>query len=353
MALRVGTLAFATEQGLGYLARSFYGAGVVTDVLLVRHGRRPDRPEWYPPGTGVVNSVRSGRGEQQMKEFCAGLEVALFFETPFDWGLIPFCRTRGVATVLVPMHECTPDPLPETPDAFLCPSLLDLKCFPMRWPTRSEFLPVPVDVPAFPVWRQRTTCRTFVHNAGHGGLCGRNGTREVLEAWRHVRSPAELLVRCQDPHQQTRLPLPRNDPRVSVTWGTVPRGQLYEEGDAFLFPERFNGLSLPLQEARAAGMLVVATDRFPVNTWLPRGPLVAPRTYHPAKVGARCRAFEEAHVSPEDVAAKVDELYGSDVTGYSLTGRAWGEGHSWANLKTRYEAFLGAVYAETRGRTAV
>jgi hypothetical protein len=350
VALRVGSLVFCTDQGLGHLAKSFYDAGVVTDPLLVRHGRRPEHPEWFPGATyaGTHRAVTP-----EMGDLVGRVDVMLFFETPFCWDLIPYCRGRGVATVLMPMHECMPDPLPETPDAFLCPSLLEAECYPPGAGVLSEFVPVPTDFPRFPQWRRRDKAEVFVHNAGWGGLKGRNGTRTALEAWRYVRSDARLILRCQDSMWNNsggyKLAAPA-DPRVQVFYGTLPRERLYSEGDVFLFPERFNGLSLPLQEAYAAGMLVMATDRHPVNSWLPHGPLVPAEGFVESRVSPRCRAFREAVVRPSAVARMVDEWYGREIGPSSEGGRAWAEEHSWAKLGGRYLGFLERVVAGVRGR---
>jgi glycosyltransferase involved in cell wall biosynthesis len=322
--MKVGSLVFCTAQGLGYLAKSFYDAGVVTSVLVVRHGRRPEHPEWFPDAR-YVNNLRSLDAVQDMRDFCLRQDVMLFFETPFDWSLLPFCRANGVAAVLMPMHECSPDPLPETPDA-----------------------------PRFPQWRRRGRAEVFVHNSGWGGLKGRNGTGTVLEAWQYVRSGARLVVRTQD---ERTLGFGAaagwrkgTGQRVRVVHGTLPREQLYDEGDVFLFPERFNGLSLPLQEAYAAGMLVMATDRHPVNTWLPHGPLIPAEGFVPSSVSPRFRQFREAVVRPSAVAKAVDEWYGKDVGDYSEQGREWAEKHSWAKLGPRYLDFLSKVAADVRGR---
>lgn len=331
--MRVGSLVFDTTQGLGILARSFYTAGVVNDVAVIEHGRRPSNPDWYP-GKLRVGDLRSPKALEQLKGFCLTQDVVLFFETPFLWELIPYCRSRGVKTVLMPMYECMPRVLPQTPDLFLCPSLLDLSYYP-----QGKYLPVPVEVP----WRQRTKAEVLVHNAGHGGLRGRNGTKELVEAWGYVRSSAKLILRSQEPLQVPASKMMGPYP-IDLRIGTFPSDSLYSEGDVFVFPERFNGLSLPLQEARAAGMLVMATDRFPNNMWLPRdvvgqtpgNPLVRPSGYKAANISLRCNDFEESLVEPKDIAAKIDEWYGRDVTQYSLDGRAWAEENSWAKLRSKY-----------------
>lgn len=326
--MKVGSLVFSTDQGLGILAKAFYDHGIVTHPVVVAHGKRQEHPEWFPDAPRVTD-LRRERGI--LMEFCASMDAMLFFETPFDWTLISHCRDVGVKTVISVMHECMPEVLPELPDLWLCPSLLDL-----RWAGRHRerpaiFLPVPVEQP----WKVRTRAKVFVHNAGHGGLKGRNGTQQVLEATRLVSSPARFIVRSQDslPYQ-----LPGN---VELRIGNFPRETLYDEGDVFLFPERFNGLSLPLQESYAAGMLVMAGDRFPMNTWLPKEPLIPVSGYARNRVAQRCAWFDDAVIDPADIVRAIDLWYDRDITSFSERGRQWAEENLWEKLKPRYIELLG------------
>lgn len=354
--MKVGSLVYATDQGLGILARAFHTHGVVTHPMVIRHGRHPTHDGWYP-GAPQVTDLRRRAQRQLMREFCLSCDVMLFFETPFDFELIPHCRRAGVKTALMPMYECGHQQLRSPdykPDLFINPSLLDQQYYP-----EGVHLPVPVEVP----WRRRERAEVFVHNAGHGGLKGRNGTAEVMEAMEHIRSPAKILIRSQDTlyrtanyrqHAQLTNPLtrrgqkidyddenaPRREKMCEMRVGTAPYESLWDEGQVFLFPEAFNGLSLPLQEARAAGMLVMAGDRFPMNTWLPREPLIPVAGTTRERVGPPYNEYDRAVYDPAAIAAKVDEWYGRDISAYSEAGREWAEEHSWERLGPRYREVL-------------
>lgn len=405
--MRVGTLCFATDQGLGVLAKQFYDHGIVSEVRVVRHGRHPTHEEWYP-GAVQVTDLRDRRQRADTAAWVESLDFFLAFETPFWWELFDTARSAGVRTALMPMHECTPEGLPGVPDAFLCPSLLDLECFvsdPLRPQVRAgkppPFLPwdgagafrcywTPVPAPCDPgrdsdcpclhkvPWRLRERAEVFVHNAGHGGLRGRNGTREFLEALRYVQTPVRVVLRSQE-SIANRLDVPGH---VELTWreGTTDYAALYDAGDVFVFPEKFNGLSLPLQEARAAGLLVLATDRFPVNTWLPRWlefsctckapsdvwavnvcsdpclvcrdtgrypvPALIPIAgSHRTRVGPPYREFEEVEVSSQEIARLIDRWHGRDVRDYSLAGREWAVANSWKVWGPSYRALLEELVA--------
>ena len=174
-----------------------------------------------------------------------------------------------------------------------------------------------------------------MHNAGNGGTYGRNGTRELLDAMKYVSSPIKLLVRSQTKEYYS------SDSRVRILKKQVKFEDLWQLGDVFIFPEKFNGLSLPLQEAYASGMLVMCGDRFPMNDWLPPAPLI--------KVASEERTnivnvpFKSAVYEPKDIALKIDEWYDRDIREYSHTGKEWAERNSWTSLKPKYiEIIAGA-----------
>lgn len=337
--MKIGSLVYACDSGLGLLAKAFVDHGVVTHPLVVRHGRHATHDEWFP-GAPQIGDLKSPEQRQMARRFCENCDVMLFFETPFLWELVPHCRGKKIPTILMPMYECEHARLPYQPDFFINPSELDQQYYP----NHSVHIPVPVEVP----WRQRTRAEVFVHNAGHGGLKGRNGTAELIEAMRHVKSGARLTLRAQEASRQYwagealresgEVPggLPSN---IDVKIGTLPYEHLWADGgygDVFVFPEKFNGLSLPLQEARAAGMLVMCGDRFPMHCWLPKQPLIPVAGYRKNRIGPPYNEFDEAMFDPKDIAAKIDQFFGTDITEYSRQGKEWADRMSWQALKPRY-----------------
>ena len=302
-----GAVVLATDQGLGYLAKDFYDNGLIDKVAIHRHTSRVNHYEWYPNHVSV----------DELLDTC---DTLLFFETPFDWNIIIKARERGIKTILMVMYECTRSPLPYQPDEIWSPSLLDQQYYP-----ESKLVQVPVNVKHV----KRLKACTFVHNAGNGGLGGRNGTKELLEAIKHVKSPIKLIIRSQIPIKQV------DDPRIEYRIGNF--NDIWSEGDVFIFPEKFNGLSLPLQEAFASGMAVMAGDRFPMNTWLPQEMLIPVAGYHKERIAVE---FDCADYDPKDIAQKIDEWYGKDISYLSLLGKEFNEKNSWKTLKETYEKLL-------------
>ena len=158
------------------------------------------------------------------------------------------------------MYEITPYPV--YADAFCTVSDLDHQYYSKLYP-KAKIKRINIPVPKEVSWKKRSRARVFIHNAGNGGTYGRNGTQELLSSLKFIESPIKLIIRSQK-HK-----LHCNDPSVEITNGDVPFEELGQHGDVFVFPEKFNGLSLPIQEAYASGMAIMCGNRFPMNKWLP------------------------------------------------------------------------------------
>lgn len=307
--MKVGSKIYATEQGIGIMAKQFFDNGVIDYVSIKPHASRTNHYEWYPH-------------DLLDEELLEKSDVLIFFEDPFDWKLIIRAREKGKKTVLMPMYECTRNPLPYIPDLLLNNSLLEMQYYPEG---------TLVTTPVVPKWRLREKALVFVHNSGNGGLGGRNGTKELLEAFRYVKSPVKLIVRSLIPIKEV------NDARIEYRIGSCLHDELYDEGDVFIFPEKFNGCSMPIQEAYACGMPIVCGDRFPMNTWLPKELLIPVSGYKRERINVE---FDSAIITPENIAMKIDSLYNEDIKKYSLMGKEWGEENSWEVWSSKYKKIL-------------
>lgn len=334
--MRIGTVCYATHQGLGYLAKSFYDAGVITEVVVWRHphGDRPSHMEWYPQGT--VELTKRPFSGLAIEDFLAKVDVCLFFETPFCWDFVKRCYKRKVKTAIIPMYEWFLQNPPCVFDKFINPSLLDQDYFP-----HGEFIPIPVDSST---WSLRTTANRFLHNGGNLGCRGHKGTLELMQAMKHVKSNLHLTIRSQDSAGLRRLisqvPEIATDRRVKFEFGNIPYENLFDGYDVLVAPEKFNGLSLPLQEAHAAGLGVITTDRYPTNTWLPKEMLIPCNEYRKAQTMRGHLEFDEAVVDPVDIAQTLDNWYGKHIEQFSLVGLAYAQANSWGVLKRRYLSAL-------------
>lgn len=301
----VGSIVLGTEQGLGYLAKDFYDNGLIDKVYIQKHSTRKTHYEWYD---NIVENM----------EDLLDCDTLLMFETAFNYELVKKAKFKGIKTILMVMYECTNPDLAKLFDVVITPSDLDQQYYP-------QGIRINVPIPNHIKHRKRVVAKTFVHNAGNGGLGGRNGTQELLEAMKYVKSPIKLIIRSQVPIKQI------NDPRIEYRIGT--QDDIWSEGDVFIFPEKFNGLSLPIQEAYASGMVVMCGDRFPMNKWLPKEPLIPVKGYKKERISVE---FDYAEFSPQDIAKTIDEWYGKGIMKLSESGKLWGKENSWTNLKKKY-----------------
>ena len=335
--MKVGSLHYATHSGLGVLAKEYYDHGIITDVLIYKHVNFPTQREWYPQADMIGDvSLRSREDDLRvLDDFIGRLDVLFVFESPWMRETLELAIKHKVPVALMPMYEWSPYPLHA--DVFVTVSRLDYDYYKRMYPDkRVELIPVPANsqVP----WTLREKALTFMHNGGNGSRHDRNGTRALIEALPYIESPIKLKLRAQG------LDLPEvNDPRVEVVNRSLELSELWGGSDVFIFVERFNGLSLPLQEAHSAGMLVIAGKRYPIDTWLPTEPLVEPSGYEMLQFTSV--QFQSAQYEPRAIARKIDEFYGTDITAYSLAGKRWAEENSWEKLAPVYRALLASMVA--------
>ena len=304
----IGTVCLTTHQGLSYLARDFFRNGIVDLVSIHHHTSRANHYEWY----------KDRVSPETLLEKC---DTLLFFETSFSSRILIEAKKKGIKTILIVMYESSPTSIIKMVDEVWSPSLLDQKYYP-----NSKLVQIPVDVK----WRLREKAEVFVLNNGNGGLGGRNGLKEVLEAMQYVKSPIKLIIRSQVP-----VKIPYYDSRIDIRIGTFD--DIWSEGDVFIFPEHFNGLSIPLAEAFACGMAVMAGARYPMTEWLPQEMLIPVKGYHKESIAVE---FDCAEYDPKVIASKLDSVYNTNITKYSLLGKEFNEQNSWQNLKKVYRDLL-------------
>jgi hypothetical protein len=230
------------------------------------------------------------------------------------------------------MYEWYPRNPPQQFDQFICPSLLDLDYFPER----SEFIPIPVETK---YWKQRTKAERFVQNGGNIGCRGHKGVLELLRAVPYIESDLKLTIRSQVGDELGKLVREawghRQFPNVTIEGYQHNYEDQWDGQDVMVAAERRNGCSLPLQESYAAGMVVMTTDRYPMNTWLPREPMFPFASVECVSEGGHIE-HDLVTVEPKAIAAKMDEWYGAPIDKYSLAGLEWARKHSWEALRIKW-----------------
>lgn len=332
--MKIGTINWATYSGLGVLTKEFWDAGVINDILVAIHPKLPDHSSNWYPGKATIAHPGANYDVKLLENYIKSLDVLLLFETQFFDETIPLAKKHKIPVAIMPMYEWSPFPMDA--DIFIVPSQIDYDYYKQMYPDHKIVL-LPVPANSNIKWKLKSKALTFMHNGGNGSFNDRNGTKALIQALPYIKSPIKLKLKAQN----LNLP-PINDSRVEIINKHVPFNELWEETDVFIFVERFNGLSLPLQEAHASGCLVIAGDRYPVNTWLPNKPLVRPNGTDKYNFQPQIDFYAEKY-DPKDIAVKIDEFYGKDITEYSLAGKAWAMSNSWECLKPRYLDLLKSI----------
>ena len=323
--MKIGIVARCDVGGLGNLTYDFWKHIHQISRELVIFSYRGDNPNLYP------KAIPCQKGRPTLEEidnFLKDIDIVLAFETPYNWNIFAKAKEKGIKTILIPMYEWSDVISPVMPDLYLCPSKLDYQIF-KKYPIRAEYLPIPVDRREFP-FKLREKAETFVFNNGGGGTGGRNGLTELLEAIPLVKAQVKFLIRSYSQIPEIK------DKRIEKVEGVVDHLDLYKEGDIFLFPHKFDGLSLPIQEALSCGMPVISTDMFPHNNYLPKEWLFEPKGFERGKVAPEARLINVATLDPKKIAEKIDEWANRDITKESKKADEIAEQLSWENLHQKY-----------------
>lgn len=330
--MSVGSIVFATKSGLGVLAKLLYDYGIIDKVYIADHSKFDKNTSWYSRKDICLTRT----------ELLESVDTLLIIEAPlpnpFNWDVVSQARSMNKRVVLMPMYESTPRENLHLADKIICPSVLDLEYYK---DFDSEFLQVPA--PRDIEWRERTEAKVFVHNAGHGGIYSRNGTSELIKAIPMIKSrDIEILIRVQPDAPESLLNEVESiekDSRVVIKQEHTPYSELWSYGDVFVFPEKFNGLSLPVQEAYSAGMMVMVGDRSPFNQWLPKEPLIDVQGYFNIMLPIGMK-IKGAIISPEDIAKNIDKWAGKNISKYSEMGARWSMENSNKEIIKKYRDVL-------------
>lgn len=333
--MKIGLIARADNTGLGNQTWEFARHMEPAKVLVVDLGhlkRNTLYPDRYPDAT-VVHGFPDA---PTTTRFLDGLDVVFTCETPYSPWLFSLAPRRGVKTVLQYNYEFL-DPRPDHG----MPTLL---AAPSTWHyddvdhPNKILLPVPIALDRFPPRPRPTTATHFLHVTGKPAVDDRNGTGDLLEALRMVRSEITVTITCQEPNyvQQMLRPLPANV-RLSVQCADVENyWDLYRDAHALVMPRRFGGLCLPVNEALGAGMPVIMPDVSPNNDWLPREWLVPAIKTGELRVRRKLDVYSVDH---RELAAAIDR-FATDRTLYARAAddaATTAKSLSWDNMRPVYE----------------
>lgn len=274
-----------------------------------------------PPIEGVnSNSVPAQLSDASLRERLEGLDIVVFAETASD-NLPRVARSMGIKTVCIPMVEWLPMDREWTQhiDLWLAATQFSFnQLLTLGVKGNVVYCPWPIDAQAFE-FQQRTKCERFVFAHGNGGPRDRKGGRAMAEAAR-MAPDIPLIVYSQVQHGF------RSTLTDDVEWpdtvdfrGAVDSpAALYQEGDVFVLPSRWEGLGLQLFESQASGMPLITTDGPPMNEANPWKRLpCTPRKVHLS------HDYVSFDVSPETIVETMRASLGADIAEASRAAREW------------------------------
>lgn len=335
--MRLGLIARADSRGLGNQTRAYHDNLHPVKTMVVDCPSMkplPIRKDWYPSSTWI-NGLPTPRDWQRWLQ---GVDVVLSAETFYGPHLPHIARQMGVKTVLACNYEFL-DPH-DQPTLWATPS---------RWhwsqiPDPKVFLPVPIETERFAP-QPADKAVNFLHLIGRPAVHDRAGTADFLRALQYVHSDITVTITCQEPGYVRSLMLsngirlPDNIDLHVREGDRADYWDLYTDQHVLVSPRRFGGLSLPHQEACAAGLPVIATHCSPNSDWLPHEWLVSASKVGEFHVKQRIDLYSADHLA---LAEKISRFANYPVFYREASEQALGIAKrlSWDELKGLYEKVL-------------
>lgn len=324
--MRIGTISYKTNTGLGYQCRDYVkflnAKPMVIDLSM---HNRVVLNDWYPG----IKVIKDYPRDEDIKEFIKDLDVLIFGETPLNYNFYKIAKTCGIKTATVINweffdHIIHPDyPLP---DLFIMPSIWgykEVKEFSDQKGIKCIQLHHPVDRNEI-TYKLRTT-KKFLHIAGKPATYDRNGTWEFLT---HVLN-GRVTTQSVDLANQIRS----RYRHTQVYTNIQDNNYLYQLGDILIYPRRYGGNSLVLNEALSSGMPVCMPDISPNNNILPTEWLVPAKIVESFTPRTKIDVYS---VISELFKEKLDWFRNCDIEKESRKANEIADTISWDKLKSKY-----------------
>ena len=322
--MKLGIIGTCYNMGISHIA---WGFAEHFDSKTLLYHYKPFHP--FPERFENSKMVTKMPTDEDLDWLLDGIDCLLTIETPYNWSVYKKAKEKGVKTILMPMFEWLnrSNPALKYVDLFICPSKTTYeKIEGNKIEVPSE---VPIDLKKFKP-RKVKKAKTFLHNAGHGGMFGRNATKELVEAFCNVKSNIKLLVNTQNPLNKVIHPkIEYREKNYRNYW------EMYGEGDVYILLGKYGVAYLGIQEAMAAGMPIAFTDMEPFNTYLPKEMLIKPGVVNQGTIYAGQKEavaeFDTAHITE-----RIDEIAQMDLRPFQKRSLELAKERSWDVWQPKY-----------------
>lgn len=323
--MNLGLIVRADNRGLGIQTWEIWrhlnpAVTVCVDISPIDpNGNWPQQFERFPdaiisPWSGYLNPLSA-----EAVDALLTCDILFSVETTYDPKLYELARQRGIATVIYVNPELWRPHETDYASAVWVPSRWKIDRIP-----RAEWVPMPVALDRF----NGVGGMSYLHVGGHKARGDRNGMETAIRAARYAG--ITLNVTTQD-----RLRIAgrgvTQQPSVENYW------DLYSDYGVLVMPRKYGGLSLPVQEAMAAGLAVIMSDCPPNGDW-PVSRIAGRFVQRVQMPGGQVELFDTDRIA---LATEMQRMADLDYRAeWQDKGRAWALAHSWHQLKAEWLARL-------------
>lgn len=174
----------------------------------------------------------------------------------------------------------------------------------------------------------------FLHVGGHSAAGDRNGSRIVHGILRQVPHPWRVTT------QDGMRIRPEVLAFTEVVGNVEDRWKLYEDCAVLVYPRRYGGQSLQVNEAMARGLAVVMGTNSPNLDW----PIIGVPTRPGSRMNTPGGRLETHHVIPPQLVETVNTLANDQelVESYQLRALAWARDNAWSQWLPRIRELVDA-----------
>lgn len=279
--MKIGLLAYSSDTGLGNQTWEFYKNIHPEKVLvcdLSGFNNMPVHHERYEQPR-ITNGIPTNA---DMEWLVDGMDVVFVAETPLNYYLYEYAQKQGVKVIQQYNYEFLDyfrKPHLPKPAVLGAPSAWNTDIVEKLKIAKVMDWPVPVNRKLIP-FREINECKTFIHVIGRPAVHDRNGTLSFFKAIRKLGNRFNYKVFLQPPTDERareyfedvkrELRRAERDLPLQIVINVPNYQDIYTSGDVMVYPRRYGGLCLPVQEALSAGMPVIMTDISPNNARLPK-----------------------------------------------------------------------------------